>query len=88
MWERSCADTNYGTLEKFFERVGEHLNRGGRIVIHFGTSGDVVYFKYLIRKNGFKRKQILRNSRVGWTYYTYRLTRQFDVYKMHHQQTT
>ena len=74
IWERSSADEDYGTLKKFFERVKEHLNNDGRIVIHFGTSGDIAFFKQLIRKSGFKRKQILKNSRVGWTYFTYRLT--------------
>lgn len=75
IWERSCADKDYRTLKKFFEKVAKHLNNGGRMVIHFGTSGDIAYFKYLIGKNGFKRKQVLKNSRLGWTYFTYRLTR-------------
>lgn len=75
MWERSCTDKDYGTLRLFFERAEKHLNNEGRILIAFGTSGDIVYFKHLIRKYGFKRKQILKESRAGWTYCTYKLTR-------------
>jgi release factor glutamine methyltransferase len=75
IWERSCADKDYNTIRGFFEKAGEHLNRNGRILLHFGTSGDIAYLKLLVRKNGFKRKQLLKNSLMGWTYFTYRLTR-------------
>jgi len=74
IWERSSADNDYETLENFFAKVKKYLNRGGRIVMHFGTSGDISYFKYLIRKNGFKSKRILKNHEKGWIYFTYRLT--------------
>ena len=73
MWERSCADENYSTLKQFFAEVKQHLNPGGRVVMHFGTSGDIAFFRRLIRKNGFKRKQILKKSGNGWIYFTYRL---------------
>jgi release factor glutamine methyltransferase len=62
-------------MRGFFEKAGEHLNKNGRILLHFGTSGDIAYLKLLVRKNGFKRKQLLKNSLMGWTYFTYRLTR-------------
>jgi len=75
MWERSCADEGYSTMKGFFEQVGDHLSEGGRIIIHFGTSGDLAYLKHLIRKNGFKREQMLKSSRKGWTYFTYKVTR-------------
>ena len=75
LWERSCADKDYNTMREFFEKAGEHLNKNGRILVHFGTSGDIAYLKLLIRKNGFKRKQLHKNSSMGWTYFTYRLTR-------------
>ena len=75
LWERSCADEDYVTLQNFFEEAERHLTDGGRILVHFGTSGDISFFRYLIRKNGFKRKQILKEGRKGWTYFIYRLTR-------------
>lgn len=75
MWERSCADENYATMNTFFEQAKNYLTVNGRILIHFGTSGDIYYLKQVIRKNGFKRKQLLKADKVGWTYFTYCLTR-------------
>jgi release factor glutamine methyltransferase len=75
MWERSCADENYATMNTFFSQAKNYLKPKGRILIHFGTSGDLSYLKQVIRKNGLKRKQILKNNRLEWTYFTYRLTR-------------
>ena len=40
-----------------------HLKKRCIILIHFGTSGNLSYLKYFIRKNGFKRKQILKGSK-------------------------
>lgn len=75
IWERSSADENYTTMNTFFSEVKNYLNSKGRILIHFGTSGDISYLKQVIRKNGFKRKQLLKNNKLGWPYFTYRLTR-------------
>ncbi len=74
MWERSTADENYGTLQTFLREARQYLKMKGRIVVTFGTSGDIAYFKHLVRKNGFRRTQILKSSNGGWTYFTYRLT--------------
>jgi len=75
-WEISSADENYKTLRTFFARVKKHLNKSGRVVMHFGTSGDVAYFEYLIKKNRFNSTLIMksRKNRRDWTYFTYRLT--------------
>jgi release factor glutamine methyltransferase len=75
IWERSSADEGYETMKGFFEEAPEHLNEEGRILIHFGTSGDLTYLKCLIKENGFKRRQVLKDERKGWKYFTYRLTR-------------
>ena len=75
IWERSSADEEYGTMNQFFKQAPERLNHGGRVLIHFGTSGDLTYLKYLIKKNGFRRRQVLKDERKGWKYFTYRLTR-------------
>jgi release factor glutamine methyltransferase len=74
-WEAACADAGYRTMTRFFGEVGDHLAPGGRMILHFGTSGDIVYFHSQIRKNGFRRKQLLKASRQGWDYMTYRVTR-------------
>ncbi len=78
IWERSSADEDYTTMKTFFSQVKNYLNAKGRILIHFGTSGDISYLKNLIRKNGFKRKQILKNNKEGWTYFTFRLNRKIQ----------
>ena len=72
--ERSSADKNYRTLISFFSSARKYLNDSGRILMTFGTSGDITYFRHLIRKNGFKSKRLLRKSHSGWTYFAYRLT--------------
>ena len=73
-WERSSADKDYASLQRFFEQAKEYLNPKGRMLIAFGTSGDIAYLKYLIRKHGFRRKQLLKNDRAGWTYFSYKIT--------------
>ena len=73
-WEKSCADENYSTMNAFFEQAKYYLISTGKILVHFGTSGDLSYLKQVIRKNGYKRRQILTIKRCGWSYFTYRLT--------------
>lgn len=73
-WERSCADENYATMNAFFEQAKNYLTPTGKILIHFGTSGDLSYLKQVIQKNGYTLKQLLTIDRCGWSYFTYRLT--------------
>jgi release factor glutamine methyltransferase len=73
VWEKCNADKDYATLRLFFENAEKHLSKGGRMLIHFGTSGDLAYLRHLIRKAGFKRHQVLKESRAGWTYFVYRV---------------
>ena len=74
--EKASADEGYNTLNRFFSEVKSHLSGHGRIILNFGTSADMRYLRYLIRKNGFKSEIMskIRNKRVGWTYYVFRLT--------------
>ncbi len=74
LWERSSADENYVTMKGFFSQAKNYLKPNGRLLIHFGTSGDLSHLKQVIRKNGYKRKQILTINKCGWSYFTYRLT--------------
>jgi len=77
IWERASADQGYATLQAFLRDSKQHLKKTGRIIVHFGTSGDLAYLKHLIRRNGFRRKQLLKTSHPqGWEYFTYRLTRE------------
>jgi release factor glutamine methyltransferase len=75
LWERSTADEGYATLQTFLSESRAHLIKNGRIILGFGTSGDIAYLKYLIRANGFRRRQLLKlNQKNGWTYFAFRLT--------------
>ncbi len=69
VWERSTADEGYQTMKGFFEKAPEHLKDEGRLLVHFGTSGDLAYLKHLIKRNGFKRRQVLKDERKGWVYH-------------------
>lgn len=76
-WEICSADEGYVTLQTFLSKVRDYLAINGRVLMFFGTSGDLAYFKQLIRKNGFKREQILKSEKNerGWVYFTFKLTK-------------
>ena len=50
--ERAFADTNYRTLGRFIVEVGGRLRSGGRVLLFFGTSGDVVHLERLVAQAG------------------------------------
>jgi release factor glutamine methyltransferase len=79
MAERATADEDYRALRTFFEQVDAYLARDGRILIFFGTSGDVDYLLHLIDRAGFAREELrtLSGEKDGEpvTYWTFRLTR-------------
>jgi release factor glutamine methyltransferase len=74
--EKASADQGYRTLNRFFSEAKSHLSRRGRIILNFGTSADVRYLRHLTRNNCFNSNVIsrIRNKRVGWTYYVFKLT--------------
>ena len=76
--ERATADENYATLTTFFREVADHLTEHGRILVFFGTSGDLAYLQHLMRAAGFEVETLSTRdlTRDGQTvsYYTYRLT--------------
>jgi release factor glutamine methyltransferase len=78
MLERASADENYRALTTFFGAAREHLTDGGRMLVFFGTSGDLAFLNELIDGYGFDRDVLARESLVkdGWQveYLTYRLT--------------
>ena len=43
MLERGTADENYRTLTTFFDPGRDRLEPGGRILLSFGTTGDIDY---------------------------------------------
>ena len=76
--ERATADENYATLTTFFGEVADHLTEHGRVLVFFGTSGDLAYLQHLMRTAGFVVETLSTRdlNRDGQTvsYYTYRLT--------------
>jgi release factor glutamine methyltransferase len=77
--ESSITDENYQALTRFVTEAGGYLNPGGRILLFFGTSGDLDYLHSLTGRAGFRREAlgIQRLTQHGMTvaYFTFRLTR-------------
>jgi release factor glutamine methyltransferase len=46
--ERAFADENYESLTRFIREVPDRLRSGGRVLLFFGTSGDMDYLHHLI----------------------------------------
>lgn len=76
--EAATTDENYGAMTRFFRQSRRHLTDGGRILIFFGSSGDLAYLQQLIDGEGFRREVVAQRSLVkdGWQvdYFTFRLT--------------
>jgi release factor glutamine methyltransferase len=50
--ERAITDEGYQTLQRFLTQVGGRLRPGGRVLLFFGTSGDVSHLDRLIAAAG------------------------------------
>jgi release factor glutamine methyltransferase len=78
LYERATADEGYAALTTFFREVGEHLLPGGRILLSFGTTGDVAYLEQLIDDAGLRSEELRRvkGERDGFpvAYFAWRLT--------------
>lgn len=76
--ELGSTDGEYRTLTKFFEEVPNYLNDNGRMLICFGSSGDIDYLYELIARVNFNRKVIahrdLEKDGLKVDYYTFLLT--------------
>jgi release factor glutamine methyltransferase len=76
--EVATADENYQAMTTFFREARRHLTLDGRMLIFFGSSGDLAYLKRLIDKGGFAAEVVAEEALVkdDWRneYYTYRLT--------------
>lgn len=78
--ESAMTDENYRMLTTFFRDVRRHLTLDGRILLSFGTSGDLGFMQQLADDEGFVTKAVARESLVkdGWQvgYFVFRLTAQ------------
>jgi release factor glutamine methyltransferase len=78
LFEAAMTDENYRSLTTFFRTIREHLAEGGRMLVFFGTSGDLGYLRHLIDDEGFStdivaQKELIRDD---WSveYFTFRIT--------------
>ena len=76
--ERGTADANYGALTRFFSEVGDYLAAAGRIILSFGTTGDINYLHQLIERARFDLEELrkVEGEKDGFAvaYFAYRLT--------------
>jgi release factor glutamine methyltransferase len=76
--EAATTDENYRAMTTFFREARQHLAPDGRMLIFFGSSGDLDYLMRLIAEGGFTAEVVAEQALVrdGWQveYYTYRLT--------------
>ena len=56
--EASMTDENYAALTRFLTEAGDHLTPDGRILMFFGTSGDLDHLYRVAAENGFHRETI------------------------------
>jgi release factor glutamine methyltransferase len=77
--ERSHTDADYRTLTEFMAEAPGRVRTGGRIVMNFGTSGDLDYLRELIARSGLESEEIRygETTRFGYKaeYYVIRLSK-------------
>jgi methylase of polypeptide subunit release factors len=76
--EMASADPGYRALTTFFRNARRYLTAAGRILVFFGTSGDLNYLQRLLDEENFTAEILSRYERSGddWIvqYLTFRLT--------------
>lgn len=77
--EASITDDGYGVLRRFLDGAANHLSSGGRILLFFGTTGDIAFVDECIARAGWVAdvvgERTLVKDGVTATYSTRRLTR-------------
>ena len=76
--EMAFADEDYSTLTTFFEHVGDHLSPRGRVLLFFGTTGDLEYLDELTAGAAL-RSEVIATRALGHDdgveeYFVFRLT--------------
>lgn len=77
--EVAFADEDYRTLTSFFDQVDDRLRPHGRVLVFFGTTGDLSYLKELIAATPMRSEQCssstLHRDGQDEEYVVFRLTR-------------
>lgn len=75
VYEVSTTDEGYKALTRFFEEVENYLAEDGRMLICFGSSGDIDYLYKLIHEHGYKKEVVahrdLEKEGIKVDYYTF-----------------
>lgn len=75
--EAAITDENYRAMTRFFRAARHFLTERGRMLVLFGTSGDLGYLRQLVDEEGFTSEVVARRDLVrdGWRveYFTFRL---------------
>ncbi len=76
--EAATTDENYRAMTAFFRQARSYLVSGGRMLISFGTSGDLGYLRKLMAEEGFQAEVVaLRDmvrDGVRVEYFVFRVT--------------
>lgn len=79
MLDRAFTDDGYRTLTAFFDQVPDRLAPGGRVLMFFGSTGDVDYFHELVDRSGLIAgvisSQEMESDGSTETYWAFRLAR-------------
>lgn len=77
--EAATTDENYAAMTRFFRQAHRHLTERGKMLIFFGSSGDLTYLRELIDHAGFQSALVAQHRLIkdDWPvdYFTFRLTR-------------
>lgn len=77
--EAAMTDENYRAMTEFFDRAGDYLAPAGRMLVAFGSSGDIAYLRHRIDVAGFTAEEVnqagLNRNGVVVEYFTFRITR-------------
>jgi release factor glutamine methyltransferase len=60
--EAATADEGYRALTAFFHEAHGHLARDARMLISFGTTGDIGYLRALMDRHGFRAEEVARRE--------------------------
>lgn len=76
--EAATTDEGYRAMTTFFRKIRDHLTEDGRLLVFFGTSGDIGYLKNLMAGQGFSWSTVAHTAGerdgVPVEYFTFRLT--------------
>lgn len=77
LFEHASTDHGYRAMSRFMAEARGHLLDGGRMLVSFGSSGDLAYLRQLIVAAGFSSEVVAHRSltrdAVTVDYFTFRL---------------